>query len=109
MARRAKRPHLRSRSRARRAGYTNREFVEAYYAVLQRRWEASLEAKQRADEDGSMNAIGPILHGVIDLHWPNRVERDSSGAIHASVTAKSWGALKAFCAKKRRLRVPLEM
>lgn len=63
------------------SGYTNGDFVGAYYAVLQSRWEASLEAQHRGDEDGSMNAIAPILHGVIDLHWPNRVERDSSGAI----------------------------
>jgi hypothetical protein len=63
------------------AGYTNGDFVTAYLAVAEVRWKASLDAQARKDQDGSMKAVAPILHSVIDLHWPNRVQRNSSGAI----------------------------
>ena len=61
--------------------YTNGDFVAAYFSVAEARWKASLDAQTRNDQDGSMKAVAPILHSVIDLHWPKRVERDSSGAI----------------------------
>lgn len=61
--------------------YTNAEFVAAWLSVAKARWTTSLNAQARDDRDGSMKAVAPILHSVIDLHWPERVERDASGAI----------------------------
>ncbi len=61
--------------------YTNSDFVAAYFSVAEARWKASLEAQTSNDQDGSMKAVAPILHSVVDLHWPKRVERDDSGAI----------------------------
>lgn len=61
--------------------YTNGDFVDAYFAVTKIRWEVSQEALQRGDENASMRLLALILHGVIDLYWPNRLERNQSGAI----------------------------
>jgi len=61
--------------------YTNNDFVAAYFSVAEARWKESLEAQTRNDQDASMKAVAPLLHSVIDLHWPKRVKRNSSGAI----------------------------
>jgi hypothetical protein len=63
------------------SGYTNGDFVAAYFEVTKLRWEVSQEALRRGDENASMRPLALILHGVIDLYWPNRVERNQSGAI----------------------------
>ena len=63
------------------SGYTNGEYVAAYFEVTKLRWEVSQEALRSGDENASMRPLALILHGVIDLYWPNRVERNQSGAI----------------------------
>jgi hypothetical protein len=74
-------------------GYTNRDFVDAYFSVTQSRWNAALAAKTNGDEKASMTELAKILHGIIDSYWPGRVRRDASGAIVAFRDCDSLGNL----------------
>ena len=40
-----------------------------------------MDGLDKGDEKGSMGALAPILHGIIDSYWPGRVTRDADGAI----------------------------
>lgn len=81
--------------------YTNSDFVAAYFSAAEARWKASLDAQTRNDQDGSMKAIAPILHSVIDLHWPKRVERNSSGAITRFRDCGEWGNLQGMLQEEK--------
>ena len=74
-------------------GYTNRDFVNAYFTVAQMRWTAALAAKANGDEHASMKELAKILHGIIDAYWPGRLQRDASGAIVAFRDCESLGNL----------------
>lgn len=74
-------------------GYTNRDFVDAYFSVTKTRWTAALAAKANGDENASMKELAKILHGMIDAYWPGRLERDASGAIVAFKNCENLGYL----------------
>jgi hypothetical protein len=75
-------------------GYTNRDFVDAYFIVTKNRWNAALTAKTSGDENASMAELAKILHGIIDSYWPSRSQRDASGAIVAFSDCERLGSLQ---------------
>ena len=48
-----------------------------------------------------MKAGAPILHSVIDLHWPKRVDRDSSGAITRFRDCDEFGNLQGMLREEK--------
>ena len=82
-------------------GFTQGEFVDAYFIVSQLRWEASLEALANEDEKESMRPLALIAHGMIDAYWPGRVERDASGAIAQFKDCDQLGNLQGMLREER--------
>lgn len=87
-------------------GYTPGDFVEAYLAFYRARWEASMAAKRNGDLDASIKYFAPLLHSVIDLYWPNRVVRDSQGAILRFRDCDELGNLKGILRAERSMFGP---
>lgn len=75
-------------------GYTNRDFVDAYFKVSESRWNAALAAKADGDEATSIAQLAKILHGIIDSYWPDRVQRNAAGAIVAFTDCERLGNLR---------------
>jgi hypothetical protein len=82
-------------------GFTNGDFVNAIVEVSKGRWESSLEAKRKGDNDGSLKAIAPFIHSIIDLNSPGRVVRNSEGAIVEFKDCEALGGLNGMLSAER--------
>src|SRR5439155_26903340 len=87
-------------------GFTRGDFVDAYLAVSELRWQSALESLSKDDEKASMNSLARILHGVIDAYWPGRVQRDSEGAITQFRDCDELGSLQGMLQEERTGRGP---
>lgn len=87
-------------------GYTQGDFAAAYLIVSRARWQLAQDALARQDEAGSMSQLALILHGVSDAYWPDRISRDSAGAITQLGNCDTLGNLKGMLQAERDRRRP---
>lgn len=61
--------------------FTISDFVEAVLEFARVRWESSKEAVRNQDKGKADFLLGYLSHTIIDLHWPERIERSTDGMI----------------------------